>query len=250
MNRLPKSFETKVFLFQEEYAVTFVLYEEQTRVPYYSAFFNVSDLNPDCHVILSAPITKDLTLENDTINKNGFEIFKKVDLIMSSNPNPTEDNAAIHFRLSKDDRKQDPANKHDFRNWPKDYFEVNWSCLNHKSHDNSVVIQNGMRIHFIESLNWSQYIVPKKELMKIVRILIKTLSNQYGKSKNSEDLIVEEDFYWEAKNPKNGCVPKDIPIKDLAMFCLASGRFPMRSEVSRMRKLLGIISPEKERVRD
>lgn len=255
MSPLPETFTTKISLFQEDYIVTFVFDKDNSNAIHsYSASFKIPGFMPECYGLLSASISKDFLSGKRSMKHNGLDLFSSIDLMFCSDPEPKERNRVLDFHFPNDSIRQNPKNKKDFRNWPKNLFAEIWQNLNHELASNSFaqtlsVTKNNRRVFLLQTLNWSDPLPLKQEFPKLLSAIFRTFEETPLVS-GDKFMTKNKSLYWETEHSKVGCIPKDIPIKDLAMFCLATGRFPMKNEVSLMRDCFDIKKTGKRLERD
>lgn len=239
-NKTPKTLselELTITLFQKNRTLTFQknkLFEKQ-----YSADFILDGTSPKLTVILTVNLSKENIFESwDSLSQMG--VFLNTSFV----PKGEAKHNLLSLTYSKEKLHFEQKFIKDFRSWPEEMVVSLWKQELFQDSEKTATPQmrislNEQFVRIVETLDWpknshgliycSQF--KSGELDRILNQLLLTFE------KTRSQPVFFSDFgkkSW-VNNGDDFMIPTNVPIKKLASFCLATGRFPNLKEVNMLR---------------
>lgn len=241
-NAIFEKFVTTVPLFQKDRTLVFeltgILKNGKNSDTQYKASFKLS---PEITILLLGRITEAdqrfLKGKNATflIDKHdGYEIFTRIDFsFMTDNGENT--GSVLHLTYKND--RVDPADTEnpvkDFRNWPEkmvlalvsqELFQIALKKTNR-------IKKNSLFVEILETMKIEELL--ENPNSGKCNTIFKSLLSAFEKTAPfllfGGNTFNKIDKVW--VDVLENCIQKEIPVKDVAAFCLATGRFPKLKEL-------------------
>ena len=241
-------FTTTISLFQKDRTLTFdsigtiknIKNAEAEQETQYKASFKIL---PELTVVLLGRITESdqrfLKGKNKTFLRDkhdGYGIFTRIDLSFLTGYGANT--ASVLHRTYKNDRvdpedTENPAR--DFRNWPEEMvLSLVSQKLFQKAAEESIRIKkNSLFVEILETMKIEELLEnpdPGK-----CNTIFKSLLSAFEKTATQKMWV----------DVLENCIQTDIPINEVAAFCLATGRFPKKKELGLEKEKLVIEGPER-----
>jgi len=212
--------------------------EAEQETQYKSSF----KLSPELTIVLLGRITESdqrfLKEKNRTFLRDkhdGYGIFTRIDLSLFS---VIGDDTSFVLHLTYKNDRVDPEDTEnpakDFRNWPE---EMVLNLVSQKLFQRAA--EESIRIKKIEELLENPDSGKCNTIFKsLLSAFEKMVTNPFGGSS-----LWQSQKMW--VDVLENCIQTDIPINEVAAFCLATGRFPKRKELGLEKKKLVIEGPER-----
>ena len=251
-------FTTTIPLFQKNRTLTFdsigtiknIKNAEAEQETQYKASFKIL---PELTVVLLGRITESdqrfLKGKNKTFLRDkhdGYGIFTRIDLSFLTGYGANT--ASVLHRTYKNDRvdpedTENPAK--DFRNWPEEMVLslVSQKLFQRAAEESIRIKKNSLFVEILETMKIEELLEnpdPGKcntIFKSLLSAFEKTATNPFGGSnlRRSQKMWIDV---------LENCIQTDIPIKEVAAFCLTTGCFPKRKELCLEKKLV-IEGPER-----
>lgn len=245
-------FKTTISLFQKKHDLVFK--QQKISGRRYKAEF-VLDKIPESIVVLSGVLIEkyqNVVFKNGPccILNKGFGVFSEFDISLKNLSCPSKTNSLLFLKYSEQNRDLEPESKKDFRHWPEELIHSLWNqeLFQKQQIANSLNNTNRYFVSILETLDWPTkngcidcVRLQKGENSKIFKVLLETIDKERHFTTFCQDTTSRT--WWNINS--NCCIPTDVPVKKLASFCLATGRFPNLKEVNMLR--LEGNQPHKER---
>ena len=258
-NAILEEFTTTIPLFQKDRTLTFasagtvknIKNAEAEQETQYKTSFKIS---PELTVVLLGRITERdqrfLKGKNKTFLRDkhdGYGIFTRIDLSFLTGYG--ENTASVFHRTYKNDRvdpedTENPAK--DFRNWPEEMVLnlVSQKLFQRAAEESIRIKKNSLFVEILETMKIEELLENPDSgkcntiFKSLLSAFEKTATNPFGGSS-----LWQSQKMW--VDVLENCIQTDIPINEVAAFCLATGRFPKKKELGLEKEKLVIEGPER-----
>jgi hypothetical protein len=259
INTALEEFTTTIPLFQKDRTLTFELTgtiknikntEAEQEIQYKSSF----KLSPELTIVLLGRITESdqrfLKEKNRTFLRDkhdGYGIFTRIDLSLFS---VIGDDTSFVLHLTYKNDRVDPEDTEnpakDFRNWPEEMVLnlVSQKLFQRAAEESIRIKKNSLFVEILETMKIEEFLENPDSgkcntiFKSLLSAFEKMVTNPFGGSS-----LWQSQKMW--VDVLENCIQTDIPINEVAAFCLATGRFPKKKELGLEKEKLVIEGPER-----